>query len=395
MRLVVIDCAITVGGSTVVASQVDALMRAHGHEVLLITPLVAAEYRGVFSAGARVLTLRQAVTYDDSRRLKEIVRDRGRSPVARLRAYLRNRFSYFLNAGYMLRLAREIRRFRADVVHLNNGWEPMFSARLARVPVMHQLHGLFAQHPSRMTMFTLHFPRQVWAISTCVAQSAARVGLPPERINLLPNFLTPRDSMPERGAARERLGIAAERPVVAISGRVVRWKGQLELVRAIAEVAKSIPDVLLVIAGSHSDGEKAYFDSVVETARDLGLTNNVLFTGHLTEPYLAYRAADVVAHSSIDPEPFGMVLIEAMEAGTPLVAANQGGPTDIIRQGIDGFLADPADPVAFARPIVALLKDHALSARIADSAARRFRENYTAEAVYPKLLALYEKTRRT
>lgn len=393
MRVVVIDCAVTVGGSTVVAAQVEALMRAHGHEVLVVTPLEQSTYRDVFQTEARVITLRQAVTYDDSRRLKEAFRDPGRSRLARLRAYLRNRFSHFLNIGYILRLAREIRRFRADVVHINNGWEPLFSAQLAGVPSMHQLHGVFAERQSAMTRFTLRFPRQFWAISTCVAESAVRVGLPPARINLLPNFLTPRDSLPTRAAARERLGIEQGRPTVAVIGRVVSWKGQLEAVRAMAVVAKSVPDVLLVIAGSYSDGERPYFDSVVAATRELGLAGNVLFTGHLADPYLAYRAADVVAHSSIDPEPFGMVLIEAMEAGTPLVAASAGGPTDIIRRGIDGFLADPKDATAFAKPIVDILTDRALAARVAESALRRFHETYTAEAVYPKLLALYEKTR--
>jgi len=181
--------------------------------------------------------------------------------------------------------------------------------------------------------------------------------------------------------------------VVAVIGRVVRWKGQLEMVRAMAEVVKAVPQALLIVAGSHSDGELAYYDEVVAATRDHDLRDNVLFAGHLADPYLAYRAADVVAHSSIDPEPFGMVLIEAMEAGTPLVAASAGGPTDIIRDGVDGFLADPTDAHAFARPIVRLLTQPALAAQIATAATRKFHETYTAEAVYPKLISLYEKTR--
>jgi glycosyltransferase involved in cell wall biosynthesis len=393
MRLVVIDCAVTVGGSTVVAAQIESMMRGHDHEVLVVTPLDAAELRGVFSAEAHVVSLRQAVTYDDSRLLKNIFRDPHRPRHTRLRAYLRNRLSYFLNLGYILRLARLIRRFRADVVHINNGWEPLFSAWFAGVPSIHQLHGVFSEPMSWLTDLTLRLPRQFWAISTCVAESSLRVGLPKQRINLLPNFLTPRDSLPERDAARRRLGIAAGRPTVAFIGRIVPWKGPLELVRAMALVAKSVPEVLLVIAGSHSDGEQEYYDTVVAAARQLGLADNVLFAGHLADPYIAYRAADVVAHSSIEPEPFGMVLIEAMEAGTPLVAASSGGPLDIIRDGVDGFLADPADAPAFARPLIALLTQPELARQIAESARRRFQENYTSEAVYPRLLALYEKAR--
>jgi glycosyltransferase involved in cell wall biosynthesis len=88
-----------------------------------------------------------------------------------------------------------------------------------------------------------------------------------------------------------------------------------------------------------------------------------------------------------------MVLIEAMEAGTPLVAASAGGPTDIISPGVDGFLADPKNAVAFARPVVDLLAQKDLASRITAAAARKFQESYTAEAVYPKLIALYDKTR--
>jgi glycosyltransferase involved in cell wall biosynthesis len=393
MRLVVIDCAVTVGGSTVVAAQVDALMRAHGHEVMVVTTLDPEQTRGVFSAGATLVKLKQAVTYDDSRMLKEIFRDGQKSRFVRGRAWLRNRLSHLLNVGYIVSLARLIRRFRADVVHINNGVEPVFAARLARVPSMHQLHGIFEVPMARLTEYTLRFPRQFWAISTCVAESAVRVGLPTPRVNLLPNFLTPRATMPTRAEARARFGIAPDRPVVTVVGRVVRWKGQLECVRAMAEVVKAVPSALLVIAGSHSDGEQDYYDEVVAATRDLGIRDNVLFTGHLADPYFAYRAADVVAHTSIDPEPFGMVLIEAMEAGTPLVAASAGGPTDIITPGVDGFLADPKDARAFARHVIELLSQPELAGRIAAAATGKFRETYTAEAVYPKLIALYDKTR--
>jgi glycosyltransferase involved in cell wall biosynthesis len=395
VRLVVVDCAVTVGGSTIVAAQIDVLMRQHGHTVVLVTALQEADTRGVFAADAKVVCLRQAVTYDDTRRLKETFRDTNRGPLVRARAWLRNRASHLLNLGYTLRLAALIRRTRADVVHVNNGSEPLISAVLARRPSMHQLHGIFERQMSWLTAFTLRFPRQFWAISTCVAESSIRVGLPAARINFLPNFLSPRTELPERAAARQSLGVAANRPVVAVIGRVVRWKGQLELVRAIGVVARSVPDVLLVVAGSHSDGEADYYESVVALTRELGLTDNVLFAGHLRDPYLAYRAADVVAHSSIDPEPFGMVLIEAMEAGTPLVAANSGGPTDIITDGVDGFLADPRDPAGFARPLIELLTQAPLAARIAAAATKKFHGSYTAEAAYPKLIELYSRTQTT
>jgi glycosyltransferase involved in cell wall biosynthesis len=147
-------------------------------------------------------------------------------------------------------------------------------------------------------------------------------------------------------------------PVVLYVGRIARtsaWKGIGVLVRAMAEVRRRVPDARLELVG---DG-----DAVADhraRADSLGLRDAVTFRGPLGGADLvsAYQGAAVVALPSLTAaESFGIVLIEAMACGRPVVGSAVGGIPGVIDDGVDGLLVPPGDPSALAATIAGLLTD--------------------------------------
>lgn len=123
-------------------------------------------------------------------------------------------------------------------------------------------------------------------------------------------------------------------PVAAVFGRLARWKGQHLLI----EAARRLPDLTVWIVGEalFTDDDAAYAAELHELAKPLG--PRVQFPGFRTDIPELMTAADIIVHCSTSPEPFGRVIVEGMLARKPVVAADAGGPREIVRQGTTGLL---------------------------------------------------------
>jgi glycosyltransferase involved in cell wall biosynthesis len=148
---------------------------------------------------------------------------------------------------------------------------------------------------------------------------------------------------------------------VGIFGRVTHWKGQKEFLRAMMRVLPQFPGLRVYIVGDASDSDPRYFEECREIAQSSRFASQIEFTGVVTDVATYYRKCTVVVHASIEPEPFGMVVIEAMAEARPVVASALGAPPEIIQDGIEGYLVDPKDADAVASRILRLLSDPALA----------------------------------
>ena len=293
------------------------------------------------------------------------------------------------------RLASHMRRQRVDIVHLNNGVEglvpALLAARLLKIPVV--AHSRGPQGNTLAGRFYASLPERWIAVSGAMALNLRQAGVRPESITTIHDAVDLSRFAPaeEPAGLRSELGIPNGAPVFGIFGRIIPWKGTIEFARAAVRVLTALPNARALIVGGPSDGSADYLRTVMEFAQQSGVGDRFLFTGFRDDIPDVLRLCNVVVHASVVPEPFGMTVIEAMATGRPVVAANSGGPLEILDLGQTGLLVDPRDTIRLAHAILELLTDPERAAEMGRSAARRAHERYSAERYANEVSAVYDR----
>jgi len=300
-------------------------------------------------------------------------------------------------------LVRLIRSRSVAIVHTNtiHNLYGVTAARVAGVPHVWHFREIVWQS-GLLRRVELAIAR--WWSTRIIVTSTAIAGMyGPERrwpvqLVRVPNGVETDRFMPGDGTrVRRELNVAPGQPLIGIVCRLDPWKGVDDFLAAAAQVAVADHDAVFAVVGGPIIGQESYEDALKERARDLGLGARVRFTGWRYGPAEmpdVHRALDVLVLASREPEPFGLVLLEAMATGRPVVATRHGGPLDIVEDGRTGDLVAPRDPGAMARAIVELLRDPARRIRMGTHARERVQQHYTAqqyvagiEAVYRELVA--------
>ncbi len=194
-------------------------------------------------------------------------------------------------------------------------------------------------------------------------------------------------------AARRGSGMSLRRelgwhgPVVGIVGRLQPWKGQDVFLRAAAMIARAEPAARFAVVGGAVLGwEGSYPDDLRRLAGELGITERVVFAGHQSDVIPWFDALDVVVHASYG-EPFGLVLVEAMAIGKPLIASADGGPLEIVEDGISGLLVPPGNPDSLADAVLRVLHEPGLAQALSVGAIKRA-EQFSGEAMAARFASL-------
>jgi len=293
-----------------------------------------------------------------------------------------------------------IRQQEIGLVHSHNAKAHIYgglAAAIARVPSLYHLHGVPKPSPTRdglVSLLSVITPaRRTVACSAYVGQRFLHAWSSTREVAILHNGVIPESNV-DRNAARGvrvELGIPQDVPLVVMVSRLQRWKGVHIFVDAAAEVVKHYPEAFFVVAGGTLFGlEDVYATELQKQVERLGLTEAFRFTGFRPDILRFFAAADVVVHSSIEPDPFPTVLLEAMACGKPVIASDLGGPGEIIDKGVTGLLVPPESAEAVANAIKALLQDPGRRVRMGEAGAARLRECFSAERMVRQLQALYE-----
>jgi glycosyltransferase involved in cell wall biosynthesis len=315
-----------VGGVERVAAVLASTMQDRGHRVRL----VVVGRGGPMSDAARLAGV-DVVVLGMELRATASPRAWGRSAVA------------------MARLAKEVGSGQWDVVqtHLFRTAALVTPiALLRRRPVVGALHGIDTSAVQRRLMGRLLLLQDA---AVCASHALRRrlvteEGFPPGPLHAVPNGVATDgplasvrpDPSPagadRRIAAREALGLPQDALLVGCLGRLYPRKGQRRLVAAFREVADRLPESHLVLAGDGPDR-----DAIGADVARAGLGARVHLLGELRDPGALLRALDVLAVPS-DYEGFGLVVVEAMMVGLPVVASAAGGPEDIVEDDVTGRL---------------------------------------------------------
>ena len=169
--------------------------------------------------------------------------------------------------------------------------------------------------------------------------------------------------------------------VVGMAGRINRWKGQKLFVDAAEIVHKTKPEVKFLIAGDVYKGEDFLKEDLIHYIDKKMLNGVVSLLGQVNDMPSFYKGLDIFVLPSIQPEPFGLVVIEAMEYGIPVVATNHGGPVEIIDDGFNGYLVDYKNAEEMAERILFLARNEGVRKKVGNNGKREKRDKFSVESM--------------
>jgi glycosyltransferase involved in cell wall biosynthesis len=231
------------------------------------------------------------------------------------------------------------------------------------------------------------------AAARVVANSYATAGHLPceDKVVVVHNALEPERYDPQTDGApfRDRHGIPFGAPLIGTVGRLRPWKGQDRFLELLTRVSESVPDVRgLIVGGSPFGVQDDYPQYLHRLADAKSLDERVVFTGHLQDVRPALAAMNVFVHPG-DPEPFGLVNLEAMAMAKPVVAFAHGALPEIVIHGQTGLLVPPGDDQALAEAVVDLVGDCEESQRMGAAGRGRVESHFTAAQTVGALEATY------
>jgi glycosyltransferase involved in cell wall biosynthesis len=177
----------------------------------------------------------------------------------------------------------------------------------------------------------------------------------------------------ERTANRVAFDTPGDATVIVQASRMEAWKGHAVAIEALGRLRARTDWVWWVVGGAQRPREAAYVDSLLASARRLGVADRVRLVGERHDVRRLLAAADVYCQANLAPEPFGIAYVEALAAGLPVVASRAGGASEIVDISC-GVLVPPDDVEALAAALQRLIADRAFRAQLAARAPERARQ---------------------
>jgi glycosyltransferase involved in cell wall biosynthesis len=295
-----------------------------------------------------------------------------------------------------LRVILELRRLlieaKPDLIHANTiraGLVATTATFGTRMPVVWHLHDILPHHPlsTLIRWFAALSPRtSLLAISQAVANrfqgGVLRLLDDCTKIRVIHNGVNLKRFSSDPAASqriRQELGVSEDQFLMGIVGQITPRKGQFELILAFAKVAKQLPKAVLTVVGAPLfNNDHEYLEKLKRTAENLGVVDRVIFTGARNDVQVVMQALDLLVLNS-NVEPFGLVVIEAMACGIPVLATDVDGVPELIRHGVSGWLVPAGDKQQLTQGLVTLATDRKLRSCLAGEAKNNTVPKFSAE----------------
>ena len=289
------------------------------------------------------------------------------------------------------RLRRLIRIEDVDVVHINVSFllGPAWVARRCGKPIIWHWREVLPERGWGREILIGAAER--WATRIiCISNAVRRQFRDRAKTTVVFDAVAPEEMAGGKplGLGRE-LGLGQDSFCVGTIGRLNDRKGHDVLIRAAARVLERFPNTFFPIVGDVYKRNYEVRKRLESLADELGIRSRIVFTGFRSDVPAIMDLLDIFVLSSSLPEGFGIVQLEAMAKGKPIVATNEGGPLDVVIHGETGFLVPPNDPEQLAARIVELLEDPELRATMGRKGHQRFLDLFTIERQVREVVELY------
>jgi glycosyltransferase involved in cell wall biosynthesis len=182
-------------------------------------------------------------------------------------------------------------------------------------------------------------------------------------------------------ALKSEFRIGRDEKVVSILGRITPWKGQHVFLEAARIVNANRQNIKFLIVGDVFQGlntdDTNYKDKLIQSREKFALNDSVVFTGWRSDITAILALSDILVNASVKPEPLGTTILEAMAMGRPVICSDLGGSSEIVQNGINGFLFRPGDPHALADAIESMLNDPTVRSQMGARGLRIQKEKFS------------------
>jgi glycosyltransferase involved in cell wall biosynthesis len=310
---------------------------------------------------------------------------------------------YCLNYPRAVRtILQQIRRRGVVLVHTNtlHNLYGCLAALLAGVPHVWHVREIVMQSRAvrRVELLLAKYAAdRVIATSVAVADMFATNGQrPPGNLVKIPNGIDLNRFHPSIDGSdiRGELGIAPDAPLVGLVARLDHWKGVDVFLHAAARCHRIAPDIQFLIVGGPIDGQEPYAEKMQQLAQTLRLNGTVHFSHWRYRPEdmpRVHAALNLLVLASTWPEPFGLVILEAMATGKPVIATDHGGPREICVDGETAALVPPGDASRLADAILGMVRDPQRALQMGLAGRRRAEQLFDTNQSVQKLEQLYDE----
>lgn len=293
---------------------------------------------------------------------------------------------YALTFPFTVRAIRRVlREFGAELVYVNTSLHlhAPFAARSQGVPIVWHIRELWNTSPLLVRIIRRMATRVV------ANSNAVREGLRIPEAVVIHNGVDDQSARPPSSIRREFPQLAAA-PLIVMAARIDTSKGHAVFLRSASIVHNRYPKARFVVVGGPVYSRPGLVDQLKALAVSLGLREALVFAGPRDDVPAVLREAAVVVCSSTEPESFGRVVIEAMEAGRPVIASDQGGHRETVVGNETGYLVPPSDPAALAERLSELLADPDRADQLGKAGRRRYEAHFTLERMVSRMANVFE-----
>ena len=306
-----------------------------------------------------------------------------------------------LDARSAAALAKLVRNQKIEIVHAHMGQDyPLAAYAIRRNPSARMIATRHLMFPlNRLHKITLTHVSRLIAVSHAVARDLRTQALiAPEKIKVIPNGIDWKkiDEACERfnrAAFCERWGLPSDRPLVGSIGTLTLLKGHEDFLHTAAKLREWEPAAFFIISGTESSATRQYRVRLERLIEELGLANNVRIIGRMEDISELHCALEVFVSAS-HSESFGLAIVEAMAAGTAVVATDTDGAREILEDRKTGILVPIGAIQKLAEIISGLLEDPEHRRRLGDHARLSVREQFTLDRMVTETETVYEEVLR-